>query len=132
MNEKKKNNFADGAGRLVFTQDKKVCGELVLCKPLGNRQQSILLCVSWWRCGVVVHSRRLRGQRQVEVGAVEEEWPGHRRRLPLRLVQQLEQSCTDVHGNPHDDALGHSCKQRGGGAECEVGWGGGAVRSSCG
>lgn len=50
----------------------------------------------------------------MEVGAVEEQRPGHGRRLPLGLVQQLEQSRPNVHGNPHDDALGHSCRHRGG------------------
>lgn len=79
----------------------------------GPQSLETLQCVvrvSWWWCS----QRRLRGQRQVEVRAVEEQRPGHRHRIPLGLVQQFEQSRPDVHGDPHYDALGHSCKHTGG------------------
>lgn len=80
-------------------------------------------CVSPLVAVVVCSQLALRGQRQVEVGAVEEERPGDGGRLPLGLVQQLEQTRPDVHGYPHDDALGHSCRQGG--------RGGGGLKSCC-
>lgn len=47
-------------------------------------------------------------QRYMEVWTVEEERPFDWRALSVSLVQQFEQSCSDVHWNPHDDALRHT------------------------
>lgn len=104
-------------GTSVFTQGKGVRGERF---GPNNRPRQILQCV----CGSLLSlglglglspppPEALRDQRHVELRAVEQQWPAHWGGLVLGPVQQLEQTRPDVHRNPHDDALGHSCNHGG-------------------
>ena len=47
-------------------------------------------------------------QRYMEVCIVKEERPFDWRGILLSLVEQFEQSCSDVHWDPHDDTLRHT------------------------
>lgn len=50
---------------------------------------------------------RLCDQRDVEFVCVEDQGPPGRARVPVGLVEQLEEPGSNVHGDPHDDAFGH-------------------------
>lgn len=57
--------------------------------------------------GAMVPSPGLCDKGDVEFIRVEDEGPPRRARVPVGLVEQLEEPGADVHGDPHDDALGH-------------------------
>lgn len=46
-------------------------------------------------------------KRDVEFICVEDQRPPRRARVPVGLVEQLEEPGSDVHGDPHDDAFRH-------------------------
>lgn len=43
----------------------------------------------------------------MEFACVEDEGPPGRAGVPVGLVEQLEESSSNVHGDPHDDAFRH-------------------------
>lgn len=43
----------------------------------------------------------------VEFICVEDQGPPGRARVPVRLVEQLEEPGSNVHGDPHDNAFGY-------------------------
>lgn len=43
----------------------------------------------------------------VEFVCVEDQGPPGRARVPVGLVEQLEEPGSNVHGDPHNDAFGH-------------------------
>lgn len=49
-------------------------------------------------------------QRYMEVLMVKQKWPCDWSGILVSFVQQLEESCSNVHWNSHDDALRHSWK----------------------
>lgn len=59
----------------------------------------------------MVPSPGLCGKGDVEFVRVEDEGPPRRARVPVGLVEQLEEPGADVHGDTHDDALGHPWNQ---------------------
>lgn len=72
----------------------------------------------------------LRGERDVKVGVVKQQRPLGQGGGPVGLLQQLEQARADVHGNAHDDALGHACKWERKTSSLGVGVGGGQIAIS--
>lgn len=47
-------------------------------------------------------------QRYMEVCVIKEERPFDRRGILVSLVKEFKESCSNIHWNSHNDALGHT------------------------